>query len=933
MRFMKVWPLLFATACSTQTPQPHAIFLAADAPAATALAAADLQKYLNKLQPGTVSAPQNGSAACTKNTITVALQTKRSDTPDLGENGYEIRRSSCANDGVLITTYGASALAAQFAVYDLLEQVGVRFYHPEEEFLPPAKTRLAWATLPEDTLRAPLFREREVYSHTAHPIELQYMQTHAGAETDAQAKRWIDWCVKNRLTNCQSTATTTDYLAARGYTATSGQVNLFESEQGSVPLLESEPADAAQASVVRAQNEQRLSDNVESQFAASPGMHHFGITFNASEFPDQTPEDDQTVVHYLSFLASYFSANHPGTILLAIDQGTATLPTPYYHVNYFDLPQFAPANLGLEIHPLMFYDLSGPAPIYGNTDNHRLRDIMQQLAPSRPISFFPEDAWWLTFDIPVPLYLPITMHARASDIALLAPLTQGADDAHGLQTQQLFSTGQEWGYWQNDWCGARMAFDATFTDTDCVNDIAAHTTAPALVKEAITQTTALEVTDLTGANPLFIRYLVGSDDQTESGDAAGVHFHPLPPQPLTVAGWSAGDVQSFRANERVRLRVWADTLGALSASLTMALAPGDKIGTEIRDAIEITGLRAAHMLEVMDAALSVNDARSTRNASLIDSAQTHFANAKAITQQAAAIVARREAAYRYPLSWSTSGDEAGTPGAEQNGTQYTYRYLGRTHRLFYWTRPEAELDHLLNTPQAVQLSQRILTSSEALTVQLQNFSQGSLSVSYGDGGAAETTLQPHTYAGNGLFDFHLLAVGDVNVDYSDKIGVAPQRLTAPLNSFSVTSPSGAAVLNGLLPAMVLGVGSDFVVFGADTDNDGIPEQNGVVHAALSGHTTAALDLPWPLVDGGSGQILGQITLYGCTLTLDALSPSALGTLTMHANLAVDDIANLLVTLAAFDPAGARQTVAGVLGYTVDTLPDQVAVSIAAQNLH
>ncbi len=36
-----------------------------------------------------------------------------------------------------------------------------------------------------------------------------------------------------------------------------------------------------------------------------------------------------------------------------------------------------------------------------------------------------ESAWWLTFDIPVPLYLPITIEARDRDIQGIAFMLEG----------------------------------------------------------------------------------------------------------------------------------------------------------------------------------------------------------------------------------------------------------------------------------------------------------------------------------------------------------------------------------------------------------------------------------------------------------------------------------------------------------------------------
>jgi hypothetical protein len=398
-----------------------------------------------------------------------------------------------------------------------------------------------------------------------------------------------------------------------------------------------------------------------------------------------------------------------------------------------------------------------------------------------------------------------------------------------------------------------------------------------------------------------------------------------------VSNWSADQVSAYRNGDRLTLQAFASKFAELSGALTETVSPKDKIATEMRDGLQITGLRAAHMVEIMDAALAINDAKTQAKPELLDQAKTHLQNAQAITAAAAIVVARREAAYRYPLAWSSSGDEAGTPGAIATGTQYTYRYLSRVHRLYYWTRPEGQLDALLNNTQAVSVNQRILQTNAALQVTLNGFSNGTVNIDYGDGANA-STLAPHTYATAGLYHLHVQAVGDLNVDTTDKIGVAAQRLRVRLGQFAVQSPSGAAVLNGILPAMIIGVDASSVVFGPDIDDDGVPEANSVVQAALSGGSTAPIDVSWPLVNGGSGQALANITLYGCTLTFTGLSVSGAQTLTLQTELATADIVNLLVELAAFSTDGAQKTVAAVLGYTVDTLPARVTVSISAQNV-
>ena len=58
------------------------------------------------------------------------------------------------------------------------------------------------------------------------------------------------------------------------------------------------------------------------------------------------------------------------------------------------------------VHPLMFYDLERPAAgVYGNQDFGALLSFIRAQQAERPIVHYPEASWWLTFDLPVPLYL------------------------------------------------------------------------------------------------------------------------------------------------------------------------------------------------------------------------------------------------------------------------------------------------------------------------------------------------------------------------------------------------------------------------------------------------------------------------------------------------------------------------------------------------
>src|SRR4029077_3453544 len=87
----------------------------------------------------------------------------------------------------------------------------------------------------------------------------------------------------------------------------------------------------------------------------------------------------------------------------------------------------------------------------------------------RPIVYYPESSWWLTFDQAVPLYLaPATLDARQWDLGWLSPLRADRDGApSGVVGHHLFTSGQEWGYWLVDYCVAGVTWDLGVTHARC----------------------------------------------------------------------------------------------------------------------------------------------------------------------------------------------------------------------------------------------------------------------------------------------------------------------------------------------------------------------------------------------------------------------------------------------------------------------------------
>src|SRR6185295_10667174 len=98
-------------------------------------------------------------------------------------------------------------------------------------------------------------------------------------------------------------------------------------------------------------------------------------------------------------------------------------------------------------------------PTYGNTDFGYMRDYLKLEVKlgEREVLWHPETAYWVSFDVDVPLFLPIYAERRVHDLRLIA----GDEKSIGkkMSGQQTFSSGWEWGYWLNDVVTARAAWN------------------------------------------------------------------------------------------------------------------------------------------------------------------------------------------------------------------------------------------------------------------------------------------------------------------------------------------------------------------------------------------------------------------------------------------------------------------------------------------
>ncbi len=903
-------------------PTRFTVHVAADAPFGVSEAAHDVVDLLGRMGVEAELSDMPGPRGCDEHAGHVVLAGDAigdaAIEPALEtDQTFFVDEERCSG-GVLVTLAGGGLLGRQYAAYEWLHRIGVRFFHPEDTYVPDSPR---WGDEPLALRHTPAFRWRSVSLHLTHPLELGDAFVLGEAEHFPEAQRYIDWTIHNGASRGiggvggDAGGELADRGIRRGFLRETG-FNLHSTQQGGRPILD--PDDPRT-------EEEQIAAAIDERLDVTPRPDVFGFTFNPSEF---TEIPDTDAVRQISFITSYITEHYPGVRVETINHGTHGEPTPSYGVRFYDLSQFAPPELGVKVHTLMFYDLFRPAPVYGNTDFHFLYDFMAQEHTRRSIEYFPEAAWWLTFDIAVPLYLPITIEARDRDIQGIAWMLDGGLDGH-----HVFGTGHEWGYWQNEYCSFRMAMDTSYRWTDCLDDITSPMGAAGPdVRAVIEDVVAAQERDFVTSWQDTLPYLVGTDPETEVAASAGIVFHPLPPTPAAIMHWDTTELAAWEARHLSALQRMDDEYASFVARLRSLAATVPPSGApwfaEILDGVEVTGLRAKHAWQAYGAVVAHREAELSGDAAREEAASALLASAKATTELALAVIARRESGYRYaPIERSTAGGPDGTE--DDNWTVYHYRYLGRTHVAYYWTRIDRLAEEAIaGGGDAVFVSDALLGPGETLGVEVRDAELTEPGVDWGDGSPPETgaTSFTHDYTARDVYGLRVSATR----------GVDPFELAGDVASLSeehqtgftgtVAEPMGVSLIEGLMPSVVFGRVDDArLALGFSAAESGRVELGRwltldpvAVSTALFESEPATFTVP--IVNRSAETVQTEIVVENATAVwMDASSP-----LVISGDLSTDAVVHAVVAVGGFDEPGARAIVASTLGYTPDTLPATVA---------
>lgn len=595
----------------------------------------------------------------------------------------ECYRAERVEDGVVV--HGDAPAGIQYGLAHVLEAMGFRFYHPQRTLAPVALELPEAGNVLFGQTHEPEMRVRGLHLHTLHPIEAYWAMWEPSEEHLEEARRIVDWIVKNRGNYVTWAAlddirrdperreaitaharAIVEYAHMRGVHVGLG-VQLFAGANLQHAYdLTTGGADAP------AQIRERL--------ALLDGMGFDSLKLSFGEFGGEEPDlfvatlNDAVAAARerwpeIEIAASLHVGNYPDLRITYMGEEQLY----YFLVRYAD-PSIVPM-----VHTVMYYDLyedAGLAYLHEDFAEHR-EYLLSRLRAGERVVYYPESAYWVAFDNCVPTYLPIYVRSRWLDQARLREDAEAGGFAP-LSEHITFTSGWEWGYWQTDYVTLRSHYELGPWEDAVAEMLAPQGERGEVVADAIVRLAELQHEHLIGGR--LAPYLAGRDAVLDLGRTMGIVSQPDRPLFEEVLAMDAAERAALEASVVTPLGAMADATDSILADVEAADVDDEPWLAETRDGIAIDARRARFAHAIWSALLA---GAGGSDPSVL------LAQAEAELDAARAIIERRHAALHDPSPARLTGRRVA------NATLYQYGYLREADLSCFWERELVQARNLL----------------------------------------------------------------------------------------------------------------------------------------------------------------------------------------------------------------------------------------------
>ncbi|HXH19630.1 MAG TPA: hypothetical protein VNJ07_11170 [Chitinophagales bacterium] len=590
--------------------------------------------------------------------------------------------SSKDSGGIIVLKLDAKTFnAVSFGLYGLLqEKLGFQFYHPREMLVShfeewPLPASFHWSAKPR-------FHKMGFHLHTVHPIELTEDLLHPSTEeARSRIREYIDWLARNQQNYFEFNLLESVHL--KSWVENIKPVVEYGQQRGIIMGLDISLHMIQQKVFMLYQHfpnsfrskKKQINKNLEKLCKA--GWDVFDVEFSTTEFTKGNERKKKKLqLHLTDVLVNQYGVKPMGRMhVVRKEEMMDSQEETDFGLTRED--SALDSHRGILIHTVMFYSLRDEkAPVYQNENLKHMLDALLAEQKQRETWYYPESAYWITFDNSVPMFLLPYLSARLEDILLCDSL-----DVTGHIT---FSSGWEWGYWLFDWSIARWSWkheengiEQKPAPTQFISALFRSKEAAAFFDEA------LRLQQHYIKDKELIRYLTA---QTVTDEMPKPFNLQLQPRPEVTYKWmrKEADADFIRRTHHEVIQPLFEFTGStktlIEAAGRMAFKDSlrKKLFDELADGILITALRAQQRQHILSAILELREKDAKFKS---DNCALHLAEDARL--KALEIVRRREAGYRYPVELLA--------GKYSGHTSYNYGYLYPVHDLHFWRREEMQI--------------------------------------------------------------------------------------------------------------------------------------------------------------------------------------------------------------------------------------------------
>jgi hypothetical protein len=594
-------------------------------------------------------------------------------------------------DQILMQLQTPSYQGISCGLYGLLqEQLWFSFYHPKEINIPNLKY---WPLTETFYWHAKArFDKKGFHLHTMHPIELTEALLDVNFKNgEEEIRKYIDWLVRNgqnyfefNVLNTIDTARWGTYMSRIVEYANSRgvimgvDISMNMKQQKAYKLYEDKLFSS------KGKKEAEIRANLAA-ICDKPKWGVVNMEGNATEFSTGNTQKRQAYQQFIhQILVQEYKIKLMGRKHVVKDEKMRA--GKINHKPLSEAEQKLDKARGVLVHTVMFYGLGDTkAPVYENENFAHLTQLLKTEQTQRETWYFPESAYWITFDNSVPMLLLPYLSARLRDIELL--------DSMQVKGHITFSSGWEWGYWLVDWSIARWSWQHEINGQAQKNNPVQYI-GDIFKRERITRLFSdmmyLQETYLKDKE--LIRYMCPSSVTDEFPSPLNMEFQPRPQKSYHWWRYKSkpADIEEFRNKVLIELlefsRKGDELLQKLVNEERLITDPSTRalFSEQIRG-LKVTHLRAKHRYFTLSYLVGKRLAGRDKIQKMAN--LQNLEKAKEVRKEAQLLVNQQELAYRY----ATDLIARALPPQRAHAA-YDFGYLYTVSNLHFWEREEAQYE-------------------------------------------------------------------------------------------------------------------------------------------------------------------------------------------------------------------------------------------------